>query len=175
MQRRSPRGERGLKFLYDENLHGEGWSLPPRGAWIEIAFAWGLLHGCPCRSPRGERGLKYWQEQCTTLGTARSLPPRGAWIEILTLPWAMFPLGSLPPRGVWIEIGRSTMTAWKTSRLLPYGDVTPFPGSGARETGAMDLALSGKSRGNSSTPGWLLPSGRVSVSKKSVPFRASAG
>ena len=33
---RSPRGERGLKFLDAAQLFPDGGSLPPRGAWIEI-------------------------------------------------------------------------------------------------------------------------------------------
>ena len=56
--RRSPHGERGLKF--DEpmaELQATG-SLPSRGAWIEI--------GRPARY--GQNNL--------------SLPSRGAWIEI---------------------------------------------------------------------------------------------
>ena len=56
--RRSPRGERGLKFLL-RLLFGKGArSLPSRGAWIEIHW-----YG----------GFSAYNE---------SLPSRGAWIEI---------------------------------------------------------------------------------------------
>ena len=58
--RRSPHGERGLKFA-DANLDGTitDASLPARGAWIEI-----LLHSI------------------ALLIVIVSLPARGAWIEI---------------------------------------------------------------------------------------------
>ena len=57
------------------------WSLPARGAWIEIFL------------DEQERDFH------------RSLPARGAWIEILffaTRP--KIEKGSLPARGAWIEI-----------------------------------------------------------------------
>ena len=56
------------------------WSLPVRGAWIEI------IH-----SPRGE-------------ARGPSLPVRGAWIEIIIYSNAIFIVMSLPVRGAWIEI-----------------------------------------------------------------------
>ena len=37
--RRSPRGERGLKFNLVNRLDVIAQSLPPRGAWIEISNA----------------------------------------------------------------------------------------------------------------------------------------
>ena len=55
-------------------------SLPPRGAWIEIAPT-------PSRPAR-----------------PRSLPPRGAWIEIPVGEDVGIEARSLPPRGAWIEI-----------------------------------------------------------------------
>ena len=58
--RRSPHGERGLKFSSKTSKESTRESLPTRGAWIEIN---GLRHL--------ERG-KEW-----------SLPTRGAWIEII--------------------------------------------------------------------------------------------
>ncbi len=33
---RSPRGERGLKLLINPHAYKFAWSLPTRGAWIEI-------------------------------------------------------------------------------------------------------------------------------------------
>ena len=102
--RRSPHGERGLKFASMCCVATSKSSLPARGAWIEITYVSdqyddlmrrsphgerGLksrsLRPCPAgsnrRSPHGERGLKYrtFQEVCCRW---RSLPARGAWIEI---------------------------------------------------------------------------------------------
>ena len=56
--RRSPCGERGLKYQITENASG-----------------------MECRSPCGERGLKCFLGDGTAL-PCRSLPVRGAWIEI---------------------------------------------------------------------------------------------
>ena len=58
--RRSPQGERGLKYKSD----------------VEEMVA-------ARRSPQGERGLKY---RCSVVEviSAESLPARGAWIEIPT-------------------------------------------------------------------------------------------
>ena len=36
--RRSPCGERGLKFITENCAHGLRLSLPVRGAWIEMTF-----------------------------------------------------------------------------------------------------------------------------------------
>ena len=36
---RSPSGERGLKLLLERHTGGDPWSLPIRGAWIEIRRA----------------------------------------------------------------------------------------------------------------------------------------
>ena len=35
---RSPCGERGLKYEYYAFPSGRGWSLPMRGAWIEMVY-----------------------------------------------------------------------------------------------------------------------------------------
>ena len=56
------------------------WSLPSRGAWIEMP-----KHSYPGR-PQG------------------SLPSRGAWIEIYCMNYNNFTKVSLPSRGAWIEI-----------------------------------------------------------------------
>ena len=58
IRRRSPHGERGLKYSGAEENERVEMSLPSRGAWIEIPVS---------RQPGGRR---------------LSLPSRGAWIEI---------------------------------------------------------------------------------------------
>ena len=60
MYRRSPHGERGLKYLKALDGRDAALSLPTRGAWIEIHFS---------ASISDRRRL--------------SLPTRGAWIEIV--------------------------------------------------------------------------------------------
>ena len=103
-KRRSPHGERGLKYLGIDLSHTLDLtsSLPAWGAWIEILAAVGSLcglgrspHGerglksprnllpCPAarRSPHGERGLKFGKF-IDGLSVRLSLPAWGAWIEI---------------------------------------------------------------------------------------------
>ena len=55
---RSPHGERGLKCHRTLSSGSSKASLPPRGAWIEIArsLSKAIIH--LGRSPHGERGLK---------------------------------------------------------------------------------------------------------------------
>ena len=55
---RSPRGERGLKSKSSAAGQGREVSLPPRGVWIEILVIRDPTVSIRCRSPRGERGLK---------------------------------------------------------------------------------------------------------------------
>ena len=55
---RSPHGERGLKSYYFWLRRLPHWSLPSRGAWIEIVVLLLLVR------------------------EVKSLPSRGAWIEI---------------------------------------------------------------------------------------------
>ena len=100
---RSPCGERGLKFLASFQRFKALWSLPVRGAWVEIPF---VSTGAPSRrrSPCGERGLKF-----RVIGNAerkiQSLPVRGAWVEIGS-PYVYISgsVRSLPVRGAWVEI-----------------------------------------------------------------------
>ena len=78
--RRSPCGERGLKYPALPPFSCALPSLPVRGAWIEIE----KYHIQPVkigRSPCGERGLKCPSARPAAPQT-RSLPVRGAWIEI---------------------------------------------------------------------------------------------
>ena len=103
--RRSPCGERGLKYaicevmpmLLARSLPVRGaWveikkveivnllsvkSLPVRGAWVEMRAKAFRFATDICRSPCGERGLK---SECVPLLhlKRKSLPVRGAWVEI---------------------------------------------------------------------------------------------
>ena len=93
--RRSPCGERGLKFVLRNKFRTEVWSLPVRGAWIEMVFA-----------------------LCKDLQLAMSLPVRGAWIEISVLLINLIGCLSLPVRGAWIEIA-SGRAVWIIRLSLP--------------------------------------------------------
>ena len=79
--RRSPRGERGLKFSVFLIVGPLALSLPSRGAWIEMSSH--IVQDTPStgRSPRGERGLK-WRTTFLRQNFKPSLPSRGAWIEM---------------------------------------------------------------------------------------------
>ena len=111
--RRSPHGERGLKYLVGAPYVMKPQALPTRGAWIEIQFrgrgprrrvpslptrrAWieigtsmRMAYSLRSRSPHGERGLKLLLV-CHRRKKARSLPTRGAWIEIRS--WLLFRVG----------------------------------------------------------------------------------
>ena len=79
--RRSPHGERGLKWDTDEYYYMVYWSLPTRGAWIEIAYDYDGRTVSGSRSPHGERGLKFAKGLVDGVALP-SLPTRGAWIEI---------------------------------------------------------------------------------------------
>ena len=60
LKRRSPCGERGLKYYIGILPHCPIMSLPVRGAWVEMGLtAWRGTHAL-CRSPCGERGLKLY-------------------------------------------------------------------------------------------------------------------
>ena len=61
-RRRSPCGERGLKWTNAIKRLNYTKSLPVRGAWIEIAGAKGTHRYREGRSPCGERGLKYFAD-----------------------------------------------------------------------------------------------------------------
>ena len=115
-----------MKFDRRKMEEMDRWSLPSRGAWIEIATASTAPSFLRGRSPHGERGLKFF---CISQAAEipLSLPSRGAWIEIyIRLLFMKFSRGrsphgerglkyryshllvwscaSLPSRGAWIEI-----------------------------------------------------------------------
>ena len=125
VERRSPCGERGLKYHCVTSHYRPLPSLPVRGAWIEIGAleatkkatqslpvrgAWIEIaspsaRSCfrRCRSPCGERGLKCTRS-AADLRWSPSLPVRGAWIEIACCSATSSRWTSLPVRGAWIEI-----------------------------------------------------------------------
>ena len=139
--RRSPCGERGLKFFWNNSFSLSNESLPVRGAWIEIKVYAKLLRNndrsLPVRgawieisrrkgesrrdyrrSPCGERGLKLLYARAARHGKA-SLPVRGAWIEISRGRCRPRCGGrSLPVRGAWIEISPRT-TPPRSTRVAP--------------------------------------------------------
>ena len=97
------------------------WSLPIRGAWIEI----------PCPRGGGWRhavaphpGSVDCNAHTVILLTveAASLPIRGAWIEIFHLIGTTLPILSLPIRGAWIEIGSSTTGTKERDSRSPFGE-----------------------------------------------------
>ena len=124
---RSPRGERGLKYLEDFDKIKMAYGRSPRG---ERGLKW-----CRCppsgrepgRSPRGERGLK-WQIQpavkpwrvCRSPRGERGLKFSGVFVVLVDghrrsprgergLKYCFYLLSflylkSLPPRGAWIEM-----------------------------------------------------------------------
>ena len=79
--RRSLHGERGLKCSTFYGLQYFIWSLPSRGAWIEIFCFCQSSNPWIRRSLHGERGLKFIGKK-ENLRECLSLPSRGAWIEI---------------------------------------------------------------------------------------------
>ena len=74
------------------------WSLPVRGAWIEMVY-----------------------ESCTGQ-RCRSLPVRGAWIEILQGFMNFRMLKSLPVRGAWIEMCSAKNVPTPTGCRSPCGE-----------------------------------------------------
>ena len=119
------------------------WSLPVRGAWIEMLSVVVLMLGRMCRSPCGERGLKYAQRHqahpsawrrspcgerglkspplCYRFSRRKSLPVRGAWIEIGKAARLAHQPSSLPVRGAWIEIVRSCRALYPRQSLPVRG------------------------------------------------------
>ena len=96
--RRSPYGERGLKFDDADLSRDARQSLSLRRAWIEI-FSRASSRAETCRSPYGERGLKY-----------RHPPGRDQRHESLSL------------RRAWIEMATSSRAGVIRSSRSPYGE-----------------------------------------------------
>ena len=79
--RRSPYGERGLKYLSCAWHAPLILSLSLRRAWIEIIIVSPFADALRCRSPYGDRGLKCRHGELRR-PIAESLSLRRAWIEI---------------------------------------------------------------------------------------------
>ena len=95
--RRSPHGERGLKWRDRQGQQLYGGSLPTRGAWIEIPPLLG------------------------SAASAVSLPTRGAWIEIVGASGIVRrPVLSLPTRGAWIEMEGSKPSPSLSVHVAPH-------------------------------------------------------
>ena len=96
-------------------------SLPPRGAWIEIRF-WQKMAGCSARrSPRGERGLKCRRHHPRMDEKRRS--PRGErGLKYVGFGKLGCELMSLPPRGAWIEILFDACSASTHGSRSPRGE-----------------------------------------------------
>ena len=128
--RRSPHGERGLKFLAQPVKFFYFGSLSSWRAWIEILMpyrfaanvlslsswrAWiEMFHTCVfvvmilCRSPHGERGLKSFFSADRQARLA-SLSSWRAWIEISPYPYGSTPTHGRSPhgeRGLKYHLGR---------------------------------------------------------------------
>ena len=98
--------------------HHQKWSLPVRGAWIEMLNARPfVIYGAPSLPVRGA-----WIEMRSLLryenNTNVSLPVRGAWIEIRKKTLHTKISWSLPVRGAWIEIA-TTLRAVESGTSLP--------------------------------------------------------
>ena len=100
---RSPRGERGLKWVQPDSSPNRAKRRSPRGERGLKSERNMQRSASSRRSPRGERGLK-----CAgvddTLALGGSLPSRGAWVEIRMADTSCDGGRSLPSRGAWVEI-----------------------------------------------------------------------
>ena len=145
VQRRPPRGGRGLKLCRCVGALHHRTSPPSRGAWIEIAERTGnMVRTIPRRPPRGGRGLKSEVRQpaqgsgavapprggrglkfyldCRKSGNGQSRPPRGGrGLKFAGRTVLAGRTVSPPSRGAWIEI-------WTLGRLRLYLSVAPLAG-----------------------------------------------
>ena len=144
IRRRSPSGERGLKYRFRGANGRKRRSLPIRGAWIEISGREAWNRTIRRRSPSGERGLKSRTMAVSRKRDGRSpsgerglksrrarTPQRNQICRSLSGERGLkldyrhqyiHEAGSLPIRGAWIEI-----SAGKCSH--ERNPVAPHPGS----------------------------------------------
>ena len=107
---RSPHGERGLKYAEVAAIVVDYESLSSRRTWIEIASSCVRQHGIMSRSPHGERGLK---SNVTTGHTAQaSRSPHGERGLKWQITGVIGQTGlSLSSRRTWIEMPGRPATA----------------------------------------------------------------
>ena len=101
---RSPCGERGLKSVKVFRLFRSTWSLPVRGAWIEIFMRMKPENYTRCRSPCGERGLKWLHFRDLRVALLSRSPCGERGLKFPSEYGQFPPAPSLPVRGAWIEI-----------------------------------------------------------------------
>ena len=143
LYRRSPCGERGLKWLAACRVSGSTKRRSPCGERGLKYAHYSTNYSSRRRSPCGERGLKCpalrYSEKSLT-----SLPVRGAWIEISGFlePQPPHP-SSLPVRGAWIEIHLQN-TKGVSSRRSPCGERgLKFPETRIWKNASMSLPVRG--------------------------------
>ena len=119
--RRSPHGERGLKWQSVVATAKAWMSLPTRGAWIEMPWSVANLTEILGRSPHGERGLKFTLRGWVRLKDRRS--PHGE--RGLKFVWKLDRFArnrSLPTRGAWIEMSAPTFSRSLPASRSPHGE-----------------------------------------------------
>ena len=118
--RRSPYGERGLKYYRCGSGQYEPWSLSLRRAWIEIRPARGR------QSPIASLSLRRaWIEMLVlveSISCRMSLSLRRAWIEMNLLRCCTTSDLSLSLRRAWIEIYGCRNSSFLASGRSPYGE-----------------------------------------------------
>ena len=115
--RRSPYGERGLKYVDDRLSAPRRLSLSLRRAWIEIRFQPRVERDNIGRSPYGERGLKSDCLQLFVLRKRRSPYGERGLKSRLPPVWRR-PLRSLSLRRAWIEISMVVACRLNSRRSL---------------------------------------------------------
>ena len=118
--RRSPSGERGLKCVDPVRAVLRSLSLPIRGAWIEIRFKRGKIIR-DGRSPSGERGLKYPRTPRAYRKTQSRSPSGERGLKSLGLRDGKNLPSSLPIRGAWIEMPTRSANGYQPGRS-PSGE-----------------------------------------------------
>ena len=109
-----------------------GWlslrSLPVRGAWIEIASSGRLPSPCTGRSPCGERGLKFSSYHLLP-EIIMSLPVRGARVEMQLLSRAIFSSFRRSPCGErGLKFSVVMMKMGRMRRIFPVASAAPSCG-----------------------------------------------
>ena len=150
---RSPHGERGLKSVARVGRHHQRWSLPARGAWIEIAPSSGFSANGKV-APRAGRADRNIMADVTPLVAGGYHLRGGAPSPRHT---ALAGTASLPVRGAWIEMARSRRLASAWGVAPRMGGVDRNLGSTIRmEAATPSLPHRGVDR-NTAASGILIP------------------